>query len=62
MRQSAGDLNRKRFSLWMKGARGRSAKIAICYMLAGSAWIVLSDTFAWGVSANQNRKIPPAAA
>ena len=32
-----------RFSRWLKGAKGRSAWIALVYMLAGSAWIVLSD-------------------
>jgi diguanylate cyclase (GGDEF)-like protein/PAS domain S-box-containing protein len=38
---------------WLKGAKGRSARIAFVYMLAGSAWIVLSDMFAWGVSSDQ---------
>jgi len=32
-----------RFSRWLRGAKGRSAWIALVYMLAGSAWIVLSD-------------------
>jgi diguanylate cyclase (GGDEF)-like protein/PAS domain S-box-containing protein len=53
--QSAGIPKKKsRFTAWLKGAKGRSARIAVVYMLAGSAWIVLSDTFAWGSSTDQN--------
>ena len=40
--------------MWLRGAKGRSARIALVYTLAGSAWIVLSDTFAWVVSTDQN--------
>jgi len=54
LNQGARDSSSKsRFSRWLKGAKGRSARIAFTYLLAGSAWIVLSDTFAWGVSTDQ---------
>ncbi len=55
MTQNAGASNQKsRFAKWLRGSKGRSARIALVYMLAGSAWIVLSDKFAWGVSTDQS--------
>ena len=45
---------KNRISAWLKSAEGRSARIALIYMLAGSAWIVLSDTFAWEVTTDQH--------
>ena len=41
----------RRASAWAKGPYGRAAKIAGWYLIAGSAWIILSDTFAWGSAA-----------
>ncbi len=43
-----------RASEWLRGAKGRSARIAAMYLVAGSVWIVLSDTFAWGSSSDPN--------
>jgi hypothetical protein len=39
-----------RFFRWLRGARGRSVRIALIYMLAGSAWIVFTDLFAMELS------------
>ena len=42
---------------WLKSSKGRSARIAVLYLLAGSAWIVFSDMFAWGSSSDPNSVI-----
>lgn len=42
---------RCRASVWSKSAYGRAAKIAGLYLITGSAWIILSDSFAWGSAA-----------
>lgn len=39
-----------RISEWSKSAYGRAARIAGLYFVAGSAWIVLSDSFALGAA------------
>jgi len=39
---------RRRISAWGESAHGRGVKIAGLYLIAGSAWIILSDFFAWG--------------
>ncbi len=41
-----------RAARWLTNVRGGSARVALLYLLAGSAWIVLSDTFAWGSSSD----------
>ncbi len=36
-----------RAARWLIGIRGGPARVALLYLAAGGAWIVLSDTFAW---------------
>jgi PAS domain S-box-containing protein len=52
MRKRGENSLKFRASEWLKGAKGRSARIAAIYLLAGSAWIVLSDSITRMLSAD----------